>query len=1511
MPVDRDSVRTEHHQVEEQFSPLTFALIGQEFISRFESDGDPEHLENGIALTRVAVTEFREMGGPNYPKSLHILGDALMKRFQKSGQLADLTEAIGHFQTVVDNFPPEDTGDVNSRSQLALALHELYVRQGKLTDLQDAITHHRIALSLRDPDDYYRSSSLNDLGNVLEDYYKHSDEHDALEESISLFRDAVRLSPPGHINYVVCRSNLGNALRKRFLKMKQIADLEEAISLHKESLRLPIRNLDQHCNAFSDLGLDLFTRFEEQKTIDDLEEAINCHRSALEICSPDRPDHPTSLNNLGIALHSRFKHFQERDDVDQAICCLVKSLECFHTMHPDRPGAIKNIANMFWSRFKHSRETDDLNEAISHYRTFVALLPPEHHMRTSSLSSFGELVHTAVEEYGNLEWLDDGIGAYSEILDRISLKHPDRASSLTSLANLLLVRFKNGEIETDLNRIIALYREALELYNMDDSQRFVPLNNLGVALRLQKEDLRSVINCYREALAHCSSDSSYYSLLLYNLSDSLLSSSQLSGSLQDLEEAIDHGQKALLSWPTNDNQRPLVLDNLAIALRTRYEILRQTQDLNAAIIYHTELLALCPPGHSAHFASLNNLGLSVLTRGLIQGQTSDTSDIETAINFHSQALALCSQGNRGDRSFVANNLGLDYNALFNHSGQIEHLEKAISNFRDALSIIDHPGRAIFLENLAAALLTRYIQLGQMSDLEGAIESQRHVLESDELRHATRVNSLIDLGNSLTMHFLRFRYVAFREEAISRYRAVLDTEMKSPLGRSLTLGNLASLIVGGLGDSNRMDREERSKALLDCDEAIRSLHSALELEPDDHPQYLHMFFNSLGVAYRSRYDFNNSNNPAVGTEDLDQAITYHHDALRHCLQSDISSRSTFLGNLANGLLLRGERLQNTKDLKDASRYLCEAEEILPDEHHQQTLVKNWLGSAYLKLATHEQTANNIEKAFKAFQQAADLPFGSSHARLDASLNWVTQARAHQHQSLTDAYSNALSLLNRCLITNPSIEFQHQYLTTIPNSIAVDAAASAIGDGRVKDAVRLVEQGKGILWSRMRGYRHSLDGIRELDEKLAADFDLYSAQLEALALSSGSQKDTGLILPDKMGDLNITVSLETRMKWQRIASEKWDETLMAIRQLKGHSDFLHPPSFDTLQHAAKCGPVIVIIVSKHRSDAVIVLHACDPILVPLPKASPVVLNNLSTKLQEALEQERPISREPYDIILRSLWENVVSPIVDKLLDLKVPQKSRLWWCPTGPLCSLPIHAAGPYKEGEHTNLPDLYISSYISTLSSLIKAREGLPPQPVSKRLLVVGQPDDPTLPNVKKEISRIKDLGDFANILVGEHANKQTVLESLKQHSWVHFTGHGLHHPTRPFQSSFQLHDEEQLRVLDIMSAKSLDADFAFLCACHTAAGDNENTPNEVIHPAAALQFCGFRSVVGTLWEMMDADGPELAGRFYRRLLRQKKGGPVQIDVRDTAEAMHKVVSAMRLSKHVTPDRWIPFIHMGV
>ncbi|KAG1742803.1 hypothetical protein EDB19DRAFT_1700425 [Suillus lakei] len=56
--------------------------------------------------------------------------------------------------------------------------------------------------------------------------------------------------------------------------------------------------------------------------------------------------------------------------------------------------------------------------------------------------------------------------------------------------------------------------------------------------------------------------------------------------------------------------------------------------------------------------------------------------------------------------------------------------------------------------------------------------------------------------------------------------------------------------------------------------------------------------------------------------------------------------------------------------------------------------------------------------------------------------------------------------------------------------------------------------------------------------------------------------------------------------------------------------------------------------------------------------------------------------------------------------------------------------------------------------------------------------------------------------------------------------------------------DKSLTLLNIVENNAPQAEFAFLSACHTAVGD-EQTPDEVIHLAAGLQFSGFKSVIGT------------------------------------------------------------------
>src|SRR6202034_1145847 len=270
-----------------------------------------------------------------------------------------------------------------------------------------------------------------------------------------------------------------------------------------------------------------------------------------------------------------------------------------------------------------------------------------------------------------------------------------------------------------------------------------------------------------------------------------------------------------------------------------------------------------------------------------------------------------------------------------------------------------------------------------------------------------------------------------------------------------------------------------------------------------------------------------------------------------------------------------------------------------------------------------------------------------------------------------------------------------------------------------------------------------------------------------------------------------SFEAKMQQHRILSEKWDDVVEKIRQVDGFTDFLRAVPFATLQTAAAEGPIIIINISRYRSDAIILQDVGDPVIVPLPKSLPENLVELSSQFATACALQGKDSARLILPILRSLWDHIAFPVRTQLVALGVPDKSRIWWCPTSVLCGLPLHAAGIYssKVPKPNSIPDCYISSYTPSLSALIKARSGLVNRTTNPNILVVIAQPDKTLPKVNEEIGHIQRLLNNANIRVleGRDANYDTVLSGLRTHSWVHFACHG-HLSDQPFHSSFQLYD---------------------------------------------------------------------------------------------------------------------------
>jgi CHAT domain-containing protein len=515
---------------------------------------------------------------------------------------------------------------------------------------------------------------------------------------------------------------------------------------------------------------------------------------------------------------------------------------------------------------------------------------------------------------------------------------------------------------------------------------------------------------------------------------------------------------------------------------------------------------------------------------------------------------------------------------------------------------------------------------------------------------------------------------------------------------------------------------------------------------------------------------------------------------------------------------------------------------------------------------------------------------------------------------------MSLLQETLVFCPTLQTQHLRLTQAfidGGRLPSDYASYQIENGQVKQAVGTLERGKALIWSEMRGLRTSTDQLHAADPALADKFADINQRLESVTMSVAlgdhdeiSRSGTGTEPREhSIGHLVLTQ--------QRLLEER-NTLITQIQSFPGFEHFLKPPSFDFLNSAALHGPVIVINQSSFPFPShVILLHKdSPPSIISILSSFHDRANRLENELLR-VRKEKGLDSEDYDLTLASvlsdLYELVGKPVVERLRKLKVPEKSRVWWCPTGAFCSLPLHAMGPIPsdDGREVYFSDLYIPSYTPTLSALIESRKRGPFSDASDdskpSILLVAQPD--TLPGAFGEITAIQTTKNPVTTLISAMATPETVIEGLRDHRFAHFVCHGLLETGKPFEASLELH-KDNLTLLSIVRSQLPAAEFAFLSACHTAELTEGSIADEGLHLAAAMQYCGFRSVVGTMWAMADTDGADLSKHFYKTLFSNKdsqNGVPYH---ERSARALQIAVKKLRKKRGITLERWVNFVHYG-
>jgi hypothetical protein len=423
--------------------------------------------------------------------------------------------------------------------------------------------------------------------------------------------------------------------------------------------------------------------------------------------------------------------------------------------------------------------------------------------------------------------------------------------------------------------------------------------------------------------------------------------------------------------------------------------------------------------------------------------------------------------------------------------------------------------------------------------------------------------------------------------------------------------------------------------------------------------------------------------------------------------------------------------------------------------------------------------------------------------------------------------------------------------------------------------------------------------------------------------------------------------SRMIDRRMAlAREWDRLVDEVRKLDGFEDFLRPPRLSTLLPAAAEGPVAIINLSRWRCD-VLLVRADGVEVVELPE---LTLESVVERTNEYLRTLRRSDQAAWEVylarrrfddgdrgpgqirqytlakkklveadqardrtlrdVLRWLWDEIADRALAALgfTDTPGPEKAwpRLWWCPTGPLTLLPLHAAGYHGEdGSGAAVLDRVVSSYTPTLRALLEARRPMVAAPEEERMLIVALPDAPDqvpLENVLRERDLLVSLFGDRHTLLDEGATTDAVRAQLPRHRWAHFSCHGSQNLTDPSQGGLLLRDG-LLTIADV-SAQQYEGEFAFLSACMTAVG-GVSLPDEAITLAAALHFTGYRQVIGTLWAVHDQTAADVATLVYRDLTAGARFDPA-----GSARALHAAMRNLRDVARVPAHAWTPFIHIG-
>ncbi|MFJ9121903.1 CHAT domain-containing protein [Streptomyces sp. NPDC102394] len=1093
---------------------------------------------------------------------------------------------------------------------------------------------------------------------------------------------------------------------------------------------------------------------------------------------------------------------------------------------------------------------------------------------------------------------------------------PSSALQLLLEGQELWSEYTTGGDRAQEDRALAVMTQAVEQADRegDPALRGVTRFSLGTMLVARYEmsgaqsDVDSGADLLTAALRYLPSEHGDVPAVLATLATASFHRYHRSGAARHLTEAVETARRGIEAVrDPQDFRLGGWHSNLGGLLRLRFELTGDERDLDEAIASGRRALECVPAKDRplALGALIGNLIQRVVRRGTL-------TDAAEALAAGREALAAMPPG------YVARYqvTGAAVSALrLDHqlAGHRASLDEAIDLQRDLTASLPEgrPDAGIHFSNLSELLRLRYEQLGTRSDLDEAVATARRAEEANTEQAraphlaATRCLAARVLSTELAEKGDSEGAAVAAAESLAAARRVVAGSAGNPLLLARALLHQANALLALAVATG--ERAPQSEAL-DC------LEQAAGIAPADDPQRA-VLLTTMGIVGL------NALSDDADADALDPILAHLRQAAVLGGENGPNA-SQAAANLSAALFRRHFATGRLEDLAEALQWcdvVLEADTAPPP---QRVRVASLAGGILMDAGDHRGAAERYARAVELLPMTA----------------WQGADRASVETHLTEA-----------------------------RGLASDAAAARLAaDGNAEAALVLLESGRGVMWTRMLQLRSESTALQREHPELAARLAEIASRLTLLD-GSGEGADFVPLSPSQRIDHRARLAREYRDLARRAVAE-------------GHGDFLAPPSREELLSAAAEGPVVVVNISRWRCDALVVTtagvtachlpgldaaqveewaadhlaaqHRVDQAHAALHRARTTRLNLAAVRAEhDGRNEVRQATRHAettLERVLGLLWDRIVEPVLAHLAETgaappagrpahgaspagagrpTTPEESgadvapRLWWCPTGALALLPLHAAGHYEPSPDAagvvagprTLLDRFTCSSVPTVRALARARSaprhhtGEPGTAGAGGMLMVAMPEtpgQPPLPEVAEEQALLRTLfpAAFLTVRMPPEATRAVVREDLRRHAWVHVSCHGTQDLDAPSSGGLLLVDG-MLTVADI-GAGQHRGEFILLSACRTVTG-GRGLPDEAISLGAALHYSGYRHVVGTQWSV----GARAAERFGASVHTALASGEGYAPER-AAAAVRAAALLLRADTGLPRFSWTPFTHTG-